>query len=216
MIPKLYLNTVTANAPIAVILFFTFNSDFIIIINYPFYSFFNLYVVYLHFAQSIGTCAFSAVQAVAFLCSCQVLLLLLLFIIIIITTTFIIIQYINLHVWHGVLAAFIIMTPLFGYILLAVAFRCDCYWKFIYVDIVGNVKTRCRLLFILKVGLVRFREGSIFINVQCHWDWPVCRDDTLGVQILYSAQIVYLWHIPLFLDSACFPSQVIRSVAGSQ
>jgi len=42
IILKLYLNTGTANAPIDVILFLPFNSDFNIILNLLVYFFFNL------------------------------------------------------------------------------------------------------------------------------------------------------------------------------
>ena len=45
IIPKLYLNTGTASAPIAVILFLAFRSDFSIILSLLFYSCFNPYFI---------------------------------------------------------------------------------------------------------------------------------------------------------------------------
>jgi hypothetical protein len=59
--PKLYINTRTANAPVAVILFLAFSSNYIIIFNFPVYFFqssFCLLIlrIYLYLTQYLGTC----------------------------------------------------------------------------------------------------------------------------------------------------------------
>src|SRR5215469_7633160 len=62
IIPQLYLNTGTASAPIAVILFLAFSSDFSIILNLLLYSCFNILSfvddVRLYFLQFLSTCTF--------------------------------------------------------------------------------------------------------------------------------------------------------------
>ena len=79
VVPKLYLNTRTANAPVAVILFLAFSSNYIIIPNLLVYLFsvFLPFVdlVYLHLSQfSVPRYLYVLpAQAVVFLCWCQVL-----------------------------------------------------------------------------------------------------------------------------------------------
>jgi len=69
--------TGTTNAPIVVILFLVFNSDFIIILNLLVYSFSILLscvvLICTHFMQSLGTCLFFCVWTTLFLCWSQVL-----------------------------------------------------------------------------------------------------------------------------------------------
>jgi hypothetical protein len=65
----MYLNTRTANAPVAVILFLAFSSNYIIILDLPvnfsvFLSFVG--IIYRHLAQYLGTCLFSLVKLLYF------------------------------------------------------------------------------------------------------------------------------------------------------
>jgi len=79
IVPKLCLHTGTAAVLTAVILFLAFSSDFSIILYVLSYFFLSslflssVGIVYFHFSQSLGTCMFSLVQPLVFLCSCQVL-----------------------------------------------------------------------------------------------------------------------------------------------
>ena len=77
IIPKLYLNTGTAEAPIAVILFLAFNSIFSIILNLLVYSLFNFCFMCWYCVPSLylipGHFMFFSVWALVFLCWSQVL-----------------------------------------------------------------------------------------------------------------------------------------------
>jgi hypothetical protein len=66
--PAVYLNTRTANAPVAVMLFLACNSDVSIALNLAMHS--SVGIKHLHFPQSLATCTFFLflTQTVVFLC----------------------------------------------------------------------------------------------------------------------------------------------------
>ena len=69
VVTKLCLNARTTNAPVAVILFLAFSSNYIIILNVPVYFFVFLSfvdIMYLHLTQYVSTCLFSLVKVLCF------------------------------------------------------------------------------------------------------------------------------------------------------